>query len=58
MNAPQRIRAFTFILITLTLDAMGIGLIVPVMPDLIRAVNGGSLGTAAIWGAFWQQHLQ
>jgi DHA1 family tetracycline resistance protein-like MFS transporter len=50
MNAPQRKRAFTFILITLTLDAMGIGLIVPVMPDLIRAVNGGSLGTAAIWG--------
>jgi DHA1 family tetracycline resistance protein-like MFS transporter len=50
MNAPQRKRAFTFILITLTLDAMGIGLIVPVMPDLIRAVNGGSLGAAAIWG--------
>jgi DHA1 family tetracycline resistance protein-like MFS transporter len=40
MNAPQRKRAFTFILITLTLDAMGIGLIVPVMPDS-SAVNGG-----------------
>jgi DHA1 family tetracycline resistance protein-like MFS transporter len=50
MNAPQRKRAFTFILITLTLDAMGIGLILPVMPDLIAQVNGGTIGTAAIWG--------
>lgn len=48
MDAPKRKRAFTFILITLTLDAMGIGLILPVMPDLIREVNGGTLGTAAI----------
>lgn len=41
---------FIFIMITLLLDAMGIGLIIPVMPDLIRDVNGGDLGTAAIWG--------
>ncbi len=39
-----------FILITLVIDAMGIGLILPVMPDLIRQVNGGGLGQAAIWG--------
>ena len=50
MNAKQRKRAFTFILITLTLDAMGIGLILPVMPDLIAEVNGGTIGTAAVWG--------
>ncbi len=50
MYAKQRKRAFAFILITLTLDAMGIGLILPVMPDLIREVNGGTIGTAAIWG--------
>lgn len=41
---------FIFILITLALDAMGIGLILPVMPDLIRDVNGGELGEAAVWG--------
>jgi DHA1 family tetracycline resistance protein-like MFS transporter len=46
---PQR-RAFTFILITLTLDAMGIGLILPVMPDLIASVEGGSIADAAVWG--------
>lgn len=50
MTAPQRKRAFTFILVTLTLDAMGIGLILPVMPDLIAEVEGGTLGTAALWG--------
>lgn len=50
MDDPQRKRAFTFILITLTLDAMGIGLILPVLPDLIVEVEGGTIGTAAIWG--------
>lgn len=40
----------TFILITVVLDAMGIGLILPVMPDLIREVHGGDLGNAAVWG--------
>ena len=39
-----------FILLVLTLDAMGIGLIVPVMPDLLRDVMNGSLAQAAIWG--------
>ncbi|MEL7098771.1 MAG: TCR/Tet family MFS transporter [Pseudomonadota bacterium] len=42
--------AVIFILITVMIDAMGIGLIVPVMPDLIREVNGGSIANAALWG--------
>jgi len=50
MNPAQRKRAFIFILITLMLDAMGIGLILPVMPDLIGEIEGGTIGTAAIWG--------
>ena len=28
-------------MITVMIDAMGIGLIIPVMPDLILQVNGG-----------------
>ncbi|WP_366863056.1 TCR/Tet family MFS transporter [uncultured Sulfitobacter sp.] len=32
------------------IDAMGIGLIIPVMPDLIQEVGGGTLAEAAIWG--------
>ncbi|GGE60933.1 TCR/Tet family MFS transporter [Actibacterium pelagium] len=39
-----------FILITMVIDAMGIGLILPVMPDLLQEVQGGTLGTAAVWG--------
>jgi len=39
-----------FILITLVIDAMGIGLIMPVMPDLIRELQGVDLASAALWG--------
>ena len=39
-----------FILITVMIDSMGIGLILPVMPDLIREIDGGTLAEAAIWG--------
>lgn len=39
-----------FIIITLTLDAMGIGLILPVMPSLLQEIDGGDLGRAALWG--------
>lgn len=45
----QNRRAFSFIVITLVLDAMGIGLILPVMPDLITGIQGGTLGDAALW---------
>jgi DHA1 family tetracycline resistance protein-like MFS transporter len=38
-----------FILITLTLDAIGFGLIMPVMPDLLREVSGGDIAQAALW---------
>lgn len=40
----------TFILITVVIDAMGIGLILPVMPDLIRSVGQTDISGAAIWG--------
>ncbi|WP_323037375.1 TCR/Tet family MFS transporter [Pararhodobacter sp.] len=46
----QNRAAIFFILITLTLDAIGFGLIMPVMPDLLRAVTGGDLASAALWG--------
>lgn len=42
--------AFIFIILTLIIDAMGIGLIIPVMPDLIRSVAGADLANAALWG--------
>lgn len=48
---PNRQRlALSFILATVTLDAIGIGLIFPVMPDLIEEVTGRPLAEAALWG--------
>lgn len=35
---------------TVTLDAMGIGLILPIMPELLQEVGGGSMAEAALWG--------
>ncbi|MFK7880013.1 MFS transporter [Roseobacter sp.] len=42
--------AVLFILITVVLDSMGIGLIIPVMPDLIQEIQGADLSNAALWG--------
>ena len=39
-----------FICITIVLDAMGIGLIMPVMPELIQEVGSVDLSDAARWG--------
>ncbi len=38
------------ILATVVLDAMGIGLILPVMPALLQDVTGAGLAQAALWG--------
>ncbi|WP_368186603.1 TCR/Tet family MFS transporter [Aestuariibius sp. HNIBRBA575] len=48
-SSGQKKRAFSFIVITLVLDAMGFGLVIPVMPDLIKGIQGGTLGDAAVW---------
>ncbi len=42
--------ALMFILMTVTLDAIGIGLIFPVMPDLMMSVTHEGIGKAALWG--------
>lgn len=42
-----------FIVVTVALDAMGIGLIAPIMPDLIVELDGGSIGDAALWGGIF-----
>ena len=50
MTKPRMRLPVVFLLITVMLDAMGIGLIMPIMPDLIREVRGGTLADAALWG--------
>jgi DHA1 family tetracycline resistance protein-like MFS transporter len=48
--APRR--ALGFLLITIFLDAAGIGIIIPVLPGLVMDLTGGSLSTAAAWGGW------
>ena len=39
-----------FLLLTVAIDAIGIGIIFPVMPDLMRQVTHADLATASLWG--------
>jgi DHA1 family tetracycline resistance protein-like MFS transporter len=42
--------ALSFIVMTVALDAIGIGLIFPVMPALMEEITGQGLSEAALWG--------
>lgn len=41
---------FLFILATLMIDAIGIGIVFPIMPDLMDRVGAGSTAAGAFWG--------
>lgn len=43
-------RAYIFILVTLMIDAIGIGIVFPIMPDLMARVGADSTGEGALWG--------
>lgn len=43
-------RAYLFILATLLIDAIGVGIVFPIMPDLMARVGAGDTGEGAIWG--------
>jgi len=42
--------ALIFVLLTVTIDSIGIGIIFPVMPELLEDVTGANVSTAALWG--------
>lgn len=44
--------AISFILITVILDSIGIGLIIPIMPQLIEELTNDPINIAAEWGGF------
>lgn len=46
---PSRL-SLAVIWLTVLIDAVGIGLILPVMPELLHDVTGESLGHSAVWG--------
>jgi DHA1 family tetracycline resistance protein-like MFS transporter len=45
-------KAIAFVLITLVINAMGYGIIIPVLPDLIAEVSDTNLSGAAFWGGY------
>ena len=49
---PPGKRAILFVFVTVLVNAMGIGIILPVMPDLIRELTDLPLGAAALWGGY------
>ncbi|WP_425074233.1 TCR/Tet family MFS transporter [Sagittula sp. S175] len=50
MKLPNFRLPVVFLLVTVAIDALGIGLILPVMPDLIGEVSHRGLSGAAMWG--------
>ena len=51
-QAPAGRNAITFVLLTVCIDAMGFGIIIPVMPDLVREVTNTGFSGAALWGGY------
>ena len=49
---PSRKHALAFIAVTLLLDTIGFGLIMPVMPRLLVELTGDSLSRAAVYGGW------
>jgi DHA1 family tetracycline resistance protein-like MFS transporter len=49
---PSGAHAVIFVLITVLLDTIGFGLIIPVLPDLIVELTGESLNHAAVYGGW------
>ncbi|HEV7292813.1 TCR/Tet family MFS transporter [Devosia sp. RR2S18] len=53
MQAATRSRlTLACILVTILLDMIGVGIIVPVLPDLLEELTGGSVASAAVIGGY------
>ena len=53
VSAPKRRAAFVFIFITLLIDMMALGLIMPILPKLVASfVNDDASASAEVFGMF------
>lgn len=50
-TTPARRAAVTFIFVTVMLDMLAFGIIIPVLPHLIVQLIGGSIAKAAVWSS-------
>ncbi|GAB6195596.1 TCR/Tet family MFS transporter [Lysobacter xanthus] len=48
-SAGPRRAALAFIFVTVLIDVLSFGLIIPVLPHLVQKLNGGDLAHAAVW---------
>ena len=48
----QKKSALIFIFITLLIDIVGLGIIIPVMPSLIQELTGGTNSDASLYGGW------
>lgn len=48
---PRRRAAVLFVFITMAIDMLAFGIIIPVVPHLIVDLNGGSIAEAAVWSS-------
>ena len=46
---PRRTAAIAFILLTLFIDILGIGIVIPVLPELVKELVGGEVATAGLY---------
>lgn len=51
-QAPNLKHALAFVLITILIDAIGLGIIIPVLPKLITELSGGDLSEGALEGGW------
>jgi DHA1 family tetracycline resistance protein-like MFS transporter len=47
-DKPKNNLGFIFVFLTVTLDMLSIGIIIPIMPNLINQMNGGNIAAASI----------
>ncbi|HEX7777007.1 MAG TPA: TCR/Tet family MFS transporter [Parvibaculum sp.] len=52
MAAGSRKHALTFIFVTVLIDSIGFGIIMPVLPRLIVNLTGGDMSTASVYGGW------
>jgi len=51
LDHPRRRAAVIFIFVTVTIDMLAFGIIIPVLPHLIVELIGGSIAKAAVWSS-------
>lgn len=53
MSTPARRAALVFVFVTVTVDLLAFGVIIPVLPHLILEFVGGDIATASVWSGIF-----